>query len=103
LKGYPRHDGDWQPVLRLARVCYRRAVIGAHHGTAVFDPAMVPDIARVVILGLGDGNRVLNRDLDAPLIRLIRGGTAAVEEHPRHAMWLGLNGDHRHGSLNGSK
>jgi hypothetical protein len=28
---------------------------------------------------------------------------AAVEEHPRHAMWLGLNGDHRHGGLNGSK
>jgi hypothetical protein len=45
---------------------------------------------------------MLNRHLDTPLIHPVCGGIAAVEEHPRHAMWLDLDGDHRHSKINGS-
>ena len=38
----------------LTRVRYRRALNGTHHGTAVFDPATVPDIAAWLRSALGD-------------------------------------------------
>jgi hypothetical protein len=45
---------------------------------AVFDPAMVPDIARGVIFGLGDGIRILNRHLDATLIHPVCGAHLSI-------------------------
>ena len=48
------HECDWQPPPGLVHARYRRALNGAHHGMAVFDPAMVPDIAAWLRLTLGE-------------------------------------------------
>ena len=49
-----RYERDWQPPPGLMRACYRRAANGTHHGTAVFDPGMVPDITAWLKSALGD-------------------------------------------------
>ena len=53
---------------------------------------------RRVLIGLTLGDRSFDRLLDAPLIRRIGMGIAAIEEYPRHTMWLDQCGDHRHGT-----
>ena len=49
-----RYERDWQPPPGLMRARYRRAANGTHHGTAVFDPEEVPDIAAWLRSALGD-------------------------------------------------
>lgn len=39
------NGADWQPTPGLRRIGYRLALNGAHHETALYDPARVPDIA----------------------------------------------------------
>jgi len=63
------HECDWQPPPGLVHARYRRALNGAHHGMAVFDPAMVPDIAAWLRLTLGELAEVA---LIAPLQTPIR-------------------------------
>ena len=64
-----RHGCDWQPPPGLMCARYRRALNGAHHGTAVFDPAMVPDITAWLRSALGELAEVV---LIAPLQTPIR-------------------------------
>jgi hypothetical protein len=51
-----------------------------------------------IVIRLGQGVRTFDCLLDAPLVRRIRRGVAAVEEHPRHTARLDQGGDHRDGS-----
>jgi hypothetical protein len=41
-----------------------------------------------VVIRLGQGERTLDRLLNAPLVRIIRRGVAAIEEHPCYAVRL---------------
>ena len=52
------------------------------------------DVHRVISLGYGD--RTLDCQLDAPLIRKIGTGVTVGEEHPRHAVRLNQDVDRRH-------
>jgi hypothetical protein len=52
-----------------------------------------------VVISLGLGERTGDRLLDAPPVRRIGHGVAAIEEHPRHTVRLDQRGDYRRGRL----
>ena len=52
---------------------------------------------RSVVVDRCDYDRTLDGLLDASLIHRFDSGNTTIEEHPYPAVWLDLDGEHRHG------